>query len=185
MKFIEASLAGVIVVEPVAHGDARGFFLESYHRERFAANGIPDEFVQDNHSLSARGALRGLHYQAAPMAQAKLVRVIRGAVWDVVVDLRAGSPTFGCWFGETLSERNRKMIYVPEGFAHGYCALEDSTEVLYKTSRFYSPQHERGVRWDDARLGIDWPRSAMPYVISEKDKKHPDFQTAFPGGTGL
>ncbi len=184
MKFVEAPLGGVIVVEPDVHGDSRGFFLESYHRDRFAENGIPDEFVQDNHSLSTRGALRGLHYQAAPMAQAKLVRVIRGSIWDVVVDLRESSPTFGCWFGEDLSERNRKMIYVPEGFAHGYLSLEDSTEVLYKASNFYSPAHERGIRWDDRTLAIDWPQSAAPFVVSDKDRSHPALDAVFPNRIG-
>jgi dTDP-4-dehydrorhamnose 3,5-epimerase len=181
MKFTSAPLEGVRVIEPVVHGDARGFFLETYQKRLFAENGIADDFVQDNHSLSAKGVLRGMHFQAAPMAQAKLIRTVHGSIWDVVLDIRETSATFGRWFAETLSASNRKIMYVPEGFAHGYCALEPDTEVFYKTSRIYSPEHERGIRWDDPSLALPWPKAAAPYTLSEKDRNYPAFAELFRG----
>ena len=173
MNFISTPIEGVFVVAPRVFEDARGFFYESYRREYFAKQGIDTEFVQDNHSSSAKGALRGLHFQIEPFAQAKLVRVIRGSVFDVVVDLRPGSKTFGRSFTQTLSAENKKMMYIPAGMAHGFLSLEDNTEFLYKVTQPYSPVHERGVLWNDPDLAIAWPRLDAPYVLSEKDKKFP------------
>ncbi|HXV18780.1 MAG TPA: dTDP-4-dehydrorhamnose 3,5-epimerase [Candidatus Omnitrophota bacterium] len=173
MKFSKTRIPDVVVIEPVVYGDARGFFLENYRRDVFSKNGIPAEFVQDNHSLSQKGILRGLHYQAAPKAQGKLVRCVRGMVFDVAVDIRKGSPTFGQWISEVLSAENKKMIYIPAGFAHGFLSLENDTEVLYKTTDFYSPEHERGIAWNDPALGILWPETGVKPVLSEKDKKFP------------
>src|SRR3989344_3941939 len=153
----------VVMVEPVRRGDERGFFTEFYSRREFAAQGIEAEFVQDNHSGSSLGVVRGLHYQVEPMAQGKLVRVLAGEIFDVVVDIRPRSPTFGQWIGEYLSAENRRMLYIPAGFAHGFCAVRDGTEVLYKATAFYSPAHEKSIRWDDPALGIRWPQLAVPY----------------------
>ena len=173
MKFTRTSIPDVVLIQPVVHPDARGFFFESYHRALFRRNGIDVEFVQDNHSRSDKGVLRGLHYQEPPTAQAKLVRVVRGEVFDVVVDIRDGSPTFGQFVSQTLSAENAFMLYVPKGFAHGFCALRDGTEVLYKASDYYAPENQRGILWNDPALRIDWPRLDVPYTISEKDKKNP------------
>lgn len=173
MTFTPAPLAGVFVIEPSVHADARGRFVETYRKDLFAAHGVTAEFVQDNQSTSAKGVLRGLHYQAAPHAQAKLVRVARGSAFDAVVDLRRGSPTFGRAFTQTLSAENGRMLYVPEGFAHGFLSLEDGTEFLYKVTALYSPGHERGVRWDDPALGIRWPRLDRPPSVSPKDAALP------------
>jgi dTDP-4-dehydrorhamnose 3,5-epimerase len=173
MKFIPTDLSGVIVIEPRVFEDARGFFFESYQKALFAEHGIGVEFLQDNHTLSAKGVLRGLHFQIAPKAQAKLVRVVSGKAFDVVVDVRRDSKTFGRSMSMVLSAGNRKMLYIPAGFAHGYCALEDGTEFLYKASDFYSPQHERGIRWDDPALGIPWPKLDRPYTLSDKDRHYP------------
>ena len=173
MKFIPTKLPGVVLVEPQVFKDARGFFLESWRRDLFEKNGIRTDFVQDNHSASAKGTLRGLHYQAAPREQAKLVRVGRGEAFDVVVDIRPGSKTFGQWEGHVLNAENRKMLFVPAGFAHGFLALQDGTEFLYKVSDVYSPQHERGLLWNDPGLAIRWPKLDTPYLLSEKDKQFP------------
>lgn len=173
MKFTPTDIPGVVLIEPRVLEDARGFFLEDYRKDLFAANGIRSEFVQDNHSLSKKGVLRGLHYQAPPRAQAKLVRVVRGEVFDVVVDIRPDSKTFGRHIAQTLSAANKKMLYVPEGFAHGYLTLSAEAEFLYKVSDFYSPEHERGLRWDDPALGIAWPGLDVPVALSDKDKKFP------------
>ncbi|MBI3315770.1 MAG: dTDP-4-dehydrorhamnose 3,5-epimerase [Candidatus Omnitrophica bacterium] len=173
MKFIKTSIPGVIVIEPKFYEDARGFFFESYQKEVFAKHGIATEFVQDNHTLSAKGVLRGLHFQIPPRAQAKLVRVIKGEAFDVVVDVRRGSKTFGRFVTLGLSSENKKMVYVPVGFAHGYCALKDGTEFLYKTSDLYSPEHERGLAWDDPALGIPWPKLDTGYLLSDKDRQYP------------
>jgi len=177
VKFTHLALSGVILIEPSFFFDARGYFLESYNRRIFSENGIADDFVQDNQSRSMKGVVRGLHYQKAPMAQAKLVRATAGSVWDVVVDIRPDSPTFGKWLAETLSVQNKKILYVPEGFAHGYCALEDESEVLYKVSRFYSPEHDAGILWNDPALGIAWPDAAS-VTLSEKDKNQPLLSSA-------
>lgn len=178
MRFHSTGFDGLWVVEPVVHEDARGFFFESYRRDAFARQGITAEFVQDNHSASARGVLRGLHYQAEPRAQAKLIRILSGEVFDAVVDLRAGSPTRGRAFTVRLSAENRKMLFVPAGFAHGFLTLSDRAEMLYKTTELYSPEHERGIRWDDPALAIAWPDAGVPPMLSDKDKKHPAFAEA-------
>lgn len=178
MKFSKTAIPDVLLIEPKVFSDARGSFFECYHRELFRENGIREEFVQDNHSMSAKGVLRGLHYQVPPRAQAKLVRVVRGSAFDVVVDLRKGSKTFGRHACETLSAENRKMLYIPPGFAHGFLALEDGTEFLYKVSTLYSPEHERGILWSDPALAIPWPKTGTGYALSEKDKQYPAFAQA-------
>ena len=159
----------VRVVEPQVFGDARGFFFESFNRRELeAALGRPLEFVQDNHSLSARNVLRGLHYQL-PRPQGKLVRVVRGEVFDVAVDLRRGSRTFGRWAGEVLSAENRRQLWIPEGFAHGFLVLSEAAEFLYKTTDYWHPDHERCIRWDDPDLAIAWPLAAGAPAVSAKD----------------
>jgi dTDP-4-dehydrorhamnose 3,5-epimerase len=170
MQVIETKLPGVLIVEPRVFEDSRGFFFESYSYRDYAAQGIGDIFVQDNHSRSMRGVLRGLHYQVSP-GQAKLVRVALGEVFDVAVDIRWGSPTFGQWVGVTLSAQNRRQLYTPVGFAHGFCVTSEVAEFLYKCSNYYDPQAERGIAWDDPALGIAWPVQAP--VLSERDKRHP------------
>ncbi len=170
-KFTQTPLSGVMVIEPTVFGDARGWVYESHNKQEFAEAGIMLDFVQDNFSLSAKGALRGLHYQLEPYAQAKLARVTHGAVLDVVVDVRTGSPTFGQWFSVELSAINKKAIFVPVGFAHGFCALADDTEFMYKFSSFYKPESQRTIRWDDPALGIVWPTIINPELMSDKDKQ--------------
>ena len=177
MKFTRLSIPDVILIEPAVFEDARGFFFETYRQDLFAKNGIHENFVQDNHSRSAKGVLRGLHYQIEPKAQAKFLRVVRGEAFDVAVDIRKNSKTFGKYVSVVLSEENRKMLYIPAGFAHGFCVLKDQTEFLYMVSDFYSPEHERGIVWNDPTLNIDWPK--MNYTLSEKDKKCPAFKNAF------
>ena len=170
----ETPLAGVRIITPKKLGDNRGFFSETYNRQALAAAGVDLQFVQDNHSLSARaGTLRGLHFQAPPFAQDKLVRVIRGAVLDVAVDLRTASATFGRHVAVTLSEENWRQVLIPAGFAHGFCTLEPNTEVLYKVTNYYSAAHDRGLAWDDPALGVVWPVTAERVVLSERDRKHP------------
>jgi dTDP-4-dehydrorhamnose 3,5-epimerase len=168
------ALPEILEIVPARHGDHRGFFSEVYVAPALAAQGIDTIFVQDNHSFSAEaGVLRGLHYQAPPAAQAKLVRVIRGAIYDVAVDIRLGSPTFGHWVGLTVSAEAWNQILVPEGFAHGFVTLEPATEVLYKTSAPYSPAHDRGIRWDDPAIGVDWPLEGREPILSDKDRAAP------------
>ena len=167
MKVTPASLADVKLIEPRVFGDERGFFFESWNARAFAAAGLPATFVQDNHSRSARGVLRGLHYQIEH-AQGKLVRVVAGEVYDVVVDLRRSSPTFGRPFGTTLSAENRRMLWVPPGFAHGFLALSDYAEFLYKTTDYWYPEHERTLLWSDPALAIAWPLSGAP-ILTAKD----------------
>ncbi len=169
MQIEKTDLPGVLIVKPDVFRDPRGFFLESYNQETFKAQGIDTVFVQDNHSRSRRNTLRGLHFQVEPAGQVKLLRAIRGAIWDVAVDIRAGSPTFGKWCGVELTEENFWQLYIPVGFAHGFCVLSDEADVLYKTSHVYSRQHERGILWNDPRLGVGWP-VAEP-VLSERDQK--------------
>lgn len=169
MQRIETALPDVFLIEPKVITDQRGFFLESYHREKYVALGVHDEFVQDNHSQSVRGTLRGLHYQLQH-PQAKLCRVVRGEVLDVAVDIRRGSPTFGRWVGAVLSEENKRQIYVPMGFAHGFVVLSETAEFLYKCSDFYHAEHEHGVLWNDSQLKIDW-KIANP-ILSAKDQKY-------------
>ena len=170
MRVIEAKLPGVLIIEPDVHEDGRGFFYESYSYRRYAEHGITDTFVQDNHSRSVRHTLRGLHYQAPP-GQAKLVRVAMGQVSDVAVDIRWGSPTFGQWTAVMLSAENLRQVYIPVGFAHGFCVTSEVAEFLYKVSRYYSPEDERGIAWDDPDLGIEWPTCAP--ILSERDKSQP------------
>lgn len=165
--FEPAPLAGLVVVRPKVFSDGRGSFLESFKKSEFAAAGIVDEFVQDNQSVSRRGTLRGLHFQRPPHAQAKLVRVVRGAVWDVGVDLRGGSPTYLTWFGLELSAANALMLYIPAGFAHGFVALEDDTVFAYKCSAEYDRRSEGGIRWDDPDIGISWPIEQIE--VSDRD----------------
>jgi dTDP-4-dehydrorhamnose 3,5-epimerase len=160
-------LAGALVVEPKVFGDERGFFMESWNADVFARAGIDAHFVQDNHSRSARGVLRGMHFQL-PGAQGKLVRVVAGAVFDAIVDLRRSSPTFGQWFGLELSAANKRMLWVPEGFAHGFLTLADGTDFLYKCTAPYAPAHEHSLAWDDPAVGIEWPLDAQP-SLSAKD----------------
>ena len=168
MKAIPTAIPEVLIIEPRVFGDARGFFFESWNQAAFDRMvGREVRFVQDNHSASGRGVLRGLHYQVR-QAQGKLVRVVAGEVYDVAVDLRRSSPTFGRWVGERLSEANRRMMWVPEGFAHGFLVLSESAEFLYKTTDYYAPEHERTLLWNDAKLAIDWPLDAPP-VLKPKD----------------
>jgi dTDP-4-dehydrorhamnose 3,5-epimerase len=163
------AIPDVLLVEPRVFGDARGFFFESYNQRRLeAAVGRPLRFVQDNHSLSTRGVLRGLHYQL-PHPQGKLVRVVRGEVFDVAVDLRRGSPTFRRWVGELLSAENKRQLLVPEGFAHGFLVLSESAELLYKTTDYWHPEAERCIRWDDPELAIAWPSCGAAPIVSAKD----------------
>ena len=166
MQFLPTELPGVVIIEPKVFEDERGFFMESFHRQKFAAAGIDVEFVQDNHSRSRAGVLRGLHYQFAH-PQGKLVRAVRGSIFDVAVDLRRSSPTFGRWHGCELTEANRRQMYIPPGFAHGFCVTSDVAEVLYKCTELYHPADERTLLWNDPVLGIDWP-VASP-VVSAKD----------------
>jgi dTDP-4-dehydrorhamnose 3,5-epimerase len=177
VKIIETKLQGVLVVEADVFGDHRGFFTESYNKQRFHEAGITHDFIQDNHSYSAEaGTLRGLHYQLSPKAQTKLVRAIAGAIYDVVVDIRKDSPTYGEWVGVILSESNKRQILVPKGFAHGFCTLTPHTQVLYKVDEYYSRDHDRGILWSDPDLGIDWP--ATNVILSDKDKVHPVLKDA-------
>jgi dTDP-4-dehydrorhamnose 3,5-epimerase len=161
------AIPDVLVIEPKVFGDSRGFFLESWNQRAFSAAGIRAGFVQDNHSRSARGVLRGLHYQLQ-QAQGKLVRVIAGEIYDVAVDIRRNSPTFGRWVGLSLSAENRRMMWVPPGFAHGFLVVSESAEVLYKATDYYAPEHERTIAWNDPELGIAWPLAGEP-ALSAKD----------------
>lgn len=176
VKFTPTEIPDVVLVEPRLFRDDRGFFFESYHQHKFAEGGIEVPFVQDNHARSAKGTLRGLHYQAMP-GQAKLVRALRGRIWDVAVDIRPGSPTFGNWVAEELDEENPRWIFVPVGFAHGYVALTDC-EVEYKVSAFYDGAQERGIAWDDPDLGVKWPVDEP--ILSERDRGNPSFREVFP-----
>jgi len=169
LRRIDTHLADVILIEPDLFTDPRGFFMETYHREKFAKFGVRDEFVQDNHSRSTAGTLRGLHYQLHH-PQAKLCRVVQGEVLDVAVDVRRGSPTFGKWIGARLSAENKRQIYVPAGFAHGYAVLSDSAEFLYKCSDLYHPEDEHGVLWNDPALKIEW--GITEPILSQKDERY-------------
>ena len=169
MKATRLTIPDVVLIEPKVFGDARGFFFESFNQKAFnEATGTSHQFVQDNHSRSAKGVLRGLHYQVE-QPQGKLVRVARGRVWDVAVDIRQDSPTFGQWVGTELSEDNQHQLWVPPGFAHGFVVLSDSADFLYKTTDYYAPQHERCIAWNDAQLAIAWPYAGEP-VLSAKDQ---------------
>ena len=175
MQVIETQIPAVKMFEPAKHGDQRGFFSEIYSRRKFSEiAGIDVEFVQDNQSLSVeKGVLRGLHYQVAPMAQDKLVRVVRGAILDIALDIRRGSPTFGRHVSAVISAANWRQILIPIGFAHGFVTLEANTEVIYKLSNYYSPGHERGIRWNDPQLGIAWGVEPAHAVLSKRDAEHP------------
>ncbi len=169
MKVTPTAIPGVLILEPKVFGDERGFFMESFNQKAFdEAVGRHVEFVQDNHSRSAKGVLRGLHYQLPPHAQGKLVRVTSGRVFDVAVDVRRGSPSFGKWVGVELSAENHRQLWLPEGIAHGFIVLSDSADFLYKTTDYYTPAAERCIRWDDPALGIAWPAAAAP-TLSAKD----------------
>lgn len=170
MNIIKTSIPEIVVIEPRVFGDARGYFMETFHGLRYGNAGLPDTFVQDNFSHSSRGVLRGLHYQLH-QPQGKLVHVIRGEIFDVAVDIRKGSPWYGQWVGETLSETNKRQLYIPPGFAHGFCVLSESADFLYKCTDYYAPEEERGLYWDDPDIGITWPE--MNFLLSEKDTQSP------------
>ena len=176
IKVTETKLQDVKIIEPAIFGDHRGFFTESYSKEAFASVGIDFDFVQDNHSCSQKGVLRGLHYQLDPYAQGKLVRVVQGRAWDVAVDIREGSPTFGQWVGLELTGDNHKQFWIPAGFAHGFVALEDNTQFLYKATNYYNQASERAIVWNDEDLAIDWQVSGLKEIlVSEKDKEANQF----------
>lgn len=172
MKVIETKLKGVVILEPRVFGDARGWFMETWSKAKFDAAGMPLEFVQDNQSYSAhKGTLRGLHYQLEPMAQAKLVRCTRGELLDVAVDVRPKSPQFAKWTGAILSAENKRQLFIPRGFAHGFITLTDDVEIQYKADNFYAPQCEGNIRWDDPQIGIEWPFA--PTILADKDANAP------------
>lgn len=182
MKVIPTALPGVLQIEPVVHRDARGFFFEAYRTDRYRDAGIDVTFVQSNHSRSVKGTLRGLHWQDPPHAQAKLIRVVVGEVFDVAVDIRLSSPTFGRWVGVTVTASNFRQLFIPAGFAHGFCVLSEVAELEYQCSDVYDAESERGLRWDDPDLAIDWPLTTSP-IVSERDRKHPslaELRRAFP-----
>ena len=169
-EFKQTPLEGVLIIQPRKFGDDRGFFMETYKKSDFEAAGINEEFCQDNHSFSSKGVLRGLHFQSAPHAQGKLVRVVKGAVWDVAVDLIPGSPTYGQHFGLELTEENGTMLYIPPGFGHGFVTLQNSTHFLYKCTAEYAPESDGGVKWDDPDLAVEWPLEPnQEPLVSEKD----------------
>ena len=170
MKLVPTEIPDVVIIQPEVFTDQRGFFFESWHAEKFAREGLPGDFVQDNHSMSEMGTLRGLHYQVPPRAQGKLVRVVRGSVYDVAVDLRRSSPTFGKWVGLWLTAESKYSLWIPVGFAHGFYVTAPHAEVVYKCTEVYSPAEERTIRWDDPDIGIEWPllKDQEP-VLSEKD----------------
>jgi dTDP-4-dehydrorhamnose 3,5-epimerase len=178
MKVVDCAIAEVKILEPRVFGDDRGFFMETWNRNTFEALGLDLRFVQDNHSRSARGVLRGLHYQL-PQPQGKLVRVVRGRAYDVAVDLRRHSPTFGRWVGSEISAANKRMLWVPAGFAHGFLSLEDDTDFIYKCTDFYAPEHERTILWNDPAIGIEWPLQEIgtPH-LSAKDVTGTPFRQA-------
>ncbi|MHA7579449.1 dTDP-4-dehydrorhamnose 3,5-epimerase [Paenibacillus vandeheii] len=177
MKRTPLKLNDAFLLDPVVLGDTRGFFMESYNEQIMQTLGIRYNFVQDNQSLSVEtGVLRGLHYQLNPKAQTKLIRVLSGAIYDVILDIRRNSPTFGQWIGVILTEHNKRQLLVPKGFAHGFCTLVPNTQVLYKVDEYYSPENDRGILWSDPALGIDWPTSSP--TLSDKDQRHPLLQDA-------
>lgn len=173
MKFTKTNLEGVIVVEPKVFGDHRGWFMETYNESNFLGAGINIKFVQDNQSFSAaKGTLRGLHYQLNPKAQTKVIRCTKGAIFDVAVDIRKGSSTFGEWFGTELTSENKKQLLIPNGFAHGFMTLSEDAEVQYKVDELYAPECDRGIIWNDPDIGIEWPMDVKP-ILSAKDEKAP------------
>ena len=179
MKFTPLAIPEVVLIEPRVFGDSRGFFLESFKQELFnQATGTQHDFIQDNHSRSSKGVLRGLHYQLNPHAQGKLVRVITGAVFDVAVDIRRSSPTFGRWVGAELTAENQHQLWIPPGFAHGFVVLSDTADFVYKTTAYYAPETDRGILWNDPDIGIEWPQLDIPFSLSDKDQKQPAFKLA-------
>ena len=179
MKFTPLAIPEVVLIEPKVFGDSRGFFLESFKQELFnQATGTQHDFIQDNHSRSSKGVLRGLHYQLNPHAQGKLVRVITGAVFDVAVDIRRSSPTFGRWVGAELTAENHHQLWIPPGFAHGFVVLSDTADFVYKTTAYYAPETDRGILWNDPDIGIEWPQLDIPFSLSDKDQKQPVFKLA-------
>jgi len=179
MKFIQTAIPDVVIIEPARFGDDRGWFMESYNQPKFEAGlrelglPVPRPFVQDNHSCSQAGVLRGLHYQRAPHAQGKLVRVVKGRAFDVAVDIRAASPTFGQWVGVELTATNHRQLWLPEGFAHGFVALEDDTHFLYKTTDVYAKDCEGSIAWNDPAIGIEWPVAGLSIKLAPKDEQAP------------
>lgn len=182
MLFHETGLSGAYLIDLEKRGDERGFFARQFCQREFAQRNLTSGFVQVNNSASVElGTLRGMHYQRSPYAETKMVRCIRGAIWDCILDLRSESPTFGKWFGEVLSDENRRMMYVPKGFAHGFISLTPHAETFYFVDEFYSPQHEGGVRWNDPLFAIKWP--GTPQVLSDKDRNYPNYDTGSVGGS--
>jgi dTDP-4-dehydrorhamnose 3,5-epimerase len=178
-KFTSSPISGILIIEPKVFSDQRGFFMEFFNRDFFAEAGFYEPIVQLNHSRSKKGVVRGLHYQIHPSPMGKLVKCVRGKIFDVGVDIRKGSPTFGKWYGEILSGENHKMLYFPPGFAHGFLALEDETEVIYACTGVYSAENERAILWNDPEIGIHWPLDQVEEVIvSERDQKHPGLKDA-------
>jgi len=173
IEYTKTDLPGVLLIDPRVFEDSRGFFMETFHQKKYAEAGIDHAFIQDNYSHSTRGTLRGLHYQLKH-PQAKLVYVITGEIYDVAVDIRRGSPGFGKWTGQYLSDKNRRQIFVPEGFAHGFCVISETADVLYKTTDLYNPDDEYGVLWSDPTIGIDWPVEVP--IVSDKDKQFPGLE---------
>jgi dTDP-4-dehydrorhamnose 3,5-epimerase len=178
MEFVSTDIPDVLLIKSKLFADARGYFMETFRQDLFADSGINEPFVQDNMSSSVKGTLRGLHYQLAPHAQGKLVRVIRGAVYDVAADIRRGSPTFGKWVGVELSESNKLSMYIPAGFAHGFYVLSDTAEFIYKCTSLYMPQAERGIVWNDPDLNIYWPIDPRFLILSDKDRLNPMLKNA-------
>jgi dTDP-4-dehydrorhamnose 3,5-epimerase len=178
MEIIPTPFEGLLLIRPRIFDDARGYFYESYNQQEFKKAGIPYDFIQDNQSASGKGVIRGLHYQLAPRAQTKLVRVLQGSIYDVAVDLRQGSPSFGRWYGVELSEENKLQLLIPRGFAHGFSVLSDLALVLYKTDDFYNREAERGIVFNDPRLGIDWNNGSAECIVSDRDRLLPKFEDA-------
>lgn len=176
-NFKKLNTQDVILIEPEVFGDNRGFFVETYKKSDFVKAGIPDDFIQDNHSKSSFGVLRGLHYQLVPHAQGKLIRCIQGEIFDVAVDIRKSSPTFGKWVGETLTSDNKKMLYIPAGFAHGFLTLSETAEIAYKSNDEYAPQYERGIIWNDPDINISWP-DIQDITLSSRDRNLPTLNNA-------
>lgn len=179
MKVVETGIEGLKAIEPDRFADSRGYFCETWNERKYRAAGITVTFVQDNESLSSKGVIRGLHWQAGEHAQAKLVRVVRGAVWDVAVDLREGSPSFGKYAAFELNTENNLQFFIPRGFAHGFVVLRDDTVFSYKCDNFYCPESERGIRFDDPDINIKWPELDVPYLLSEKDRRYPFLKELF------
>lgn len=175
-QFQRLEIPDVILIEPKIFGDSRGFFMETFKQSEFIEFGITNQFVQDNYSHSTRGVLRGLHFQKVPVAQAKLVTIFKGEVYDVAVDIRKGSPTFGKWVGATLSDKKPQMLFIPEGFAHGFCVLSETADFTYKVTAEYSPENEGGILWNDPDIGIEWPIKNPK--LSDRDLKMPPFKDA-------